>query len=231
VSVLAHRGGAGPWRENTVEAFAAALAGGADGVELDVRLSGDGRLVVHHDPEIPGVGPVHALSVADLPPWVPTLEDALAACAGAAVNIEVKNGPDEPGYDPDQAVASRLAEVLGRGEADEPGPSAIVVSSFWPATAAAVRRADPDLGMGLLVHPALDVDYALRAATELGCVAVHLHHSQVRRGVVIRAHDGDMAVVTWTVNDHDDVDAVVESGVDVVITDQVESTLAALGRG
>ena len=59
VAVLAHRGGTGPWHENSLEAFTAALRFGADGVELDVRLSADGELVVHHDAEVPGAGLVH----------------------------------------------------------------------------------------------------------------------------------------------------------------------------
>ncbi|HMM14692.1 MAG TPA: glycerophosphodiester phosphodiesterase family protein [Parvibaculum sp.] len=46
---IAHRGGAGLWPENTLEAFERAIEGGADGIELDVHLSRDGVLVVHHD--------------------------------------------------------------------------------------------------------------------------------------------------------------------------------------
>ena len=46
---VAHRGGAGLWPENTMAAFTRAIAAGADGIELDVHLSKDGKLVVHHD--------------------------------------------------------------------------------------------------------------------------------------------------------------------------------------
>lgn len=46
---IAHRGGAGLWPENTMEAFERAITAGADGIELDVHLSADGILVVHHD--------------------------------------------------------------------------------------------------------------------------------------------------------------------------------------
>lgn len=46
---IAHRGGAGLWPENTMEAFERAIAMGADGIELDVHLSRDGQLIVHHD--------------------------------------------------------------------------------------------------------------------------------------------------------------------------------------
>lgn len=46
---IAHRGGSGLWPENTIEAFERAILAGADGIELDVHLSRDGVLVVHHD--------------------------------------------------------------------------------------------------------------------------------------------------------------------------------------
>ncbi|MBO6633470.1 glycerophosphodiester phosphodiesterase family protein [Parvibaculum sp.] len=46
---VAHRGGAGLWPENTMAAFAHAIEAGADGIELDVHLTRDGHLVVHHD--------------------------------------------------------------------------------------------------------------------------------------------------------------------------------------
>jgi len=245
VAVLAHRGGAGPWRENTLEAFAAALRAGADGVELDVRRGADGVLVVHHDAEIPGSGLVHELRSHELPDWVPTLETALAACTGAVVNVEIKNLPTDPGYDPADQVALDLAAVLVRGAgAAGPWPAHVVVSSFWPDTLAAVgtayRRADDGARprrpeddpapLGLLVHPALDALDALDTAQRLGCGALHPHHSQVSAGLVDEAHALGLAVVTWTVNSPADLDSVVEAGVDVVITDSVVDTLAHLGR-
>ena len=46
---VAHRGGAGLWPENTMAAFTRAIAAGADGIELDIHLTRDGKLVVHHD--------------------------------------------------------------------------------------------------------------------------------------------------------------------------------------
>src|SRR5674476_863752 len=61
VAIQAHRGSPDPSggiSENTLEAFARARRLGADGVELDVRLTADGALAVYHDPNIPGVGRV-----------------------------------------------------------------------------------------------------------------------------------------------------------------------------
>src|SRR5271156_1966051 len=112
VVVLAHRGGTGPWRENTLDAFAGALGQGADGVELDVRRTADGRLVVHHDAQIEGTGAIHALRARDLPPWVAGLEEALETCAGAAVNVEVKNAPVEAGFDPAETLAAEVVRTL-----------------------------------------------------------------------------------------------------------------------
>src|SRR5581483_725792 len=95
-AVFAHRGCTEGFVENTLEAFAEARRLGADGVELDVRLTADGALAVHHDAEIAGRGPLHELGVADLPAHVPLLADALGVCEGMVVNVEIKNAPHDP---------------------------------------------------------------------------------------------------------------------------------------
>jgi glycerophosphoryl diester phosphodiesterase len=235
--VLAHRGGRGPWKENSLEAFSGALSAGADGVELDVRRSADGELVVHHDAEIAGAGLVHELRRPQIPEWVPTLGLALATCAGAIVNVEIKNVPVDPGYDPANRVSVDVAAVLadsdpdsGAGPESPARPAHVMVSSFWPDALGAVSHAGGAVALGLLVHPALDAASALDSAFELGCVAVNPHHSQVDAALVERAHSLDLAVVTWTVNTPDELDGVVDAGVDIVITDSVADTLAHLGR-
>ena len=229
MAVLAHRGGTGPWRENTLEAFVGALARGADGVEFDVRRSRDGRLVVHHDADIPGVGAIHALDRGDLPPWVPTLEEALGACAGAAVNVEVKNSPVDPGYDPKETVADEVVATLERMSGASKGPARVVVSSFWPPTVAAVRAVGPGWPTGLLVHPSRDAVDAARQAMELGCAALHPFHHQATNDLVGQVHEMGMAVVVWTVNEPDDLRAVAAAGADAVISDRVETARAVLG--
>ena len=79
-AVFAHRGCTDGFVENTIDAFAQARRLGADGVELDVHLTGDGALAVHHDPALPGLGFISALGVPDLPDQVPLLADVLAVC-------------------------------------------------------------------------------------------------------------------------------------------------------
>ena len=236
MGVLAHRGGTGPWRENTVEAFAGALAAGADGVELDVRRTLDGVLVVHHDAAVEGSGPIHDRRRDELPDWVPTLADALTACHGALVNVEIKNLPTDAAFDQGHRVSADVAGLLSAGAAGRSRwPARVVVSSFWPDTLAALRAATTDVGqddgpaLGLLVHPSLEAGPALETAVALGCAALHPHYRQVDGALVAKAHDLGLAVVTWTVNEVHDLDAVLGAGVDAVITDRVEETLAHLG--
>src|SRR4051794_10674132 len=82
VLVLGHRGAPVEAPENTIAAFVAAGRLGADGVELDVRRTADGALVVRHDATVPGAGRISALEAGDLPEDIPILEAALDACAG-----------------------------------------------------------------------------------------------------------------------------------------------------
>src|SRR5271155_5271136 len=140
-AVFAHRGCTEGFTENTIDAFAEARRLGADGVELDVRLTADGALAIHHDAEIPGVGVIAELGVADLPAHVPLLADVLAVCEGMVVNVEIKNAPQEPGWDAEEAVAALTAAAI-----EEAGwTSRVLVSSFQMTTLRAVQAADSRL--------------------------------------------------------------------------------------
>src|SRR5436190_11556423 len=113
--VLGHRGASAVAPENTVAAFTRARELGADGVELDVRRSGDGVLVVHHDPDIRDVGRIASLPLAELRaarPQLATLEEALAACRGLVVNAEVKCLPWEPDVDTDGSVMRATIDAV-----------------------------------------------------------------------------------------------------------------------
>src|SRR4051794_18219830 len=127
--VLGHRGASAVAPENTVAAFARARELGADGVELDVRRSADEVLVVHHDPHLPGAdphlsgadpdlhsaGPIARASLSELrtaQPDLATLDDALTACAGLVVNVEVKCLPWEPDADKDGSVMRATLDTI-----------------------------------------------------------------------------------------------------------------------
>lgn len=232
IAVLSHRGRAGSsgtGRDNTLEAFARALEAGADGVELDVRASADGVPVVHHDAEVEGLGPVHLLRAAELPPWLPTLEAALGACAGAVVDVEVKSSPAEPGHDPAEPVARAAAELVAASLGTEGGPRLALVSSFWPGPLRAVAETRPELATGLLVVPGLDAEGVLDAVAGLGCRAV-LPFGPGSRELVAGARRRRLAVVCWGVDTEADLAAAGAAGVDGVVTDEPARALAVLGR-
>ena len=222
--VLGHRGmgvGAG---ENTLEAFAEALRLGADGVELDVRRTADGALAVHHDPVVPGAGALAELRVRELPAHVPLLEAVLDQCAGALVNIEVKNLPGEPGYDPEELAAREVARLLvDRGRADR-----VVVSSFSAATLDAVLDTAAEVPAGLLTLPGWDQQASVALAVERGLSALHPHHDAVTADLVAGAHQAGLEVNTWTVDDPERAVWLVSAGVDALITDRVAEIATAV---
>ncbi len=218
--VLAHRGAGGPWAENSLAAFAEARRVGADGVELDVRRSADGALVVHHDAAIPGVGPVALARVRDLPDHVPLLADALTACEGMVVNVELKSDGD------DALALDAAAAVAEQGWAER-----VVVSSFDPDCLEAVGRAEPGLHVAWLLGPGTDAPALLDEALERGFGGIHPFVASVDAELVGRAQRAGLALRVWTVNSDGDLRAMVGLGVDAVITDRPAEALAVAGEG
>jgi len=224
-AVFAHRGCTEGFTENTLDAFAEARRVGADGVELDVRLTADGALAVHHDAEIPGLGAIAGLGVAELPAHVPLLADVLAVCEGMVVNVEIKNAPQDPGWDAGEAVAALTAAAI-----EEAGwTDRVIVSSFQVTTLRAVQAADGRLALGALWGFGAEPGPALADAAAAGFRAVHPFVTSVTPELVDRAHAAGLAVNVWTVNAPDDLRAMVGLGVDTVITDRLRDALAVAG--
>ena len=211
--ILGHQGASAARRGNTIEAFEEARRQGADGVELDVRSTAEGILVVHHD-VLPD----------PLPDWVPTLEDALDACVGMIVNVEIKNSPLEPDFDASDRVAAAVAELVGT----RLGNPEVIVSSFNLATIDAVRAVDPAIATGWLTLDAFDQPAAAVTAAERGHTALHPHQAGVTAEVVAAAHELGLTVITWTVDDPDRLRQVAADGVDAIITNVPDVAVATL---
>ena len=212
-AIYGHQGASVACRGNTIDAFVEARRQGADGVELDVRATAEGVLVVHHDP-LPD----------PLPEWVPTLEDALDACSGMVVNVEIKNSPLEPDFDPSDRVAAAVAELVGA----RLGNPEVIVSSFNLATIDAVRAVDPAIATGWLTLDAFDQAAAAATAAERGHTALHPHQAGVTATLVDAAHELGLTVITWTVDDPDRLRQVAADGVDAIITNVPDVAVAAL---
>lgn len=217
--VLGHLG-------NTLEAFARCRAAGADGVELDVRRGRDGTLAVHHDATIEGVGRVVDLTRADLPAHVPTLAQVLRQCAGLTVNVEIKNLPIDPDYDPTEEIVGLVLEAIyAHGE-----PERVIVSSFSLATIDAMRAAVPELRTAFLTLPAWDQRRALAAAAARGHHGLHPHRRSLDADLVKAVHGAGMTIHPWGLDDVPSAVAAAELGVDVIITDDPEAVVPAVGR-
>lgn len=226
VLVFGHRGASAAFPENTVEAFVGAREMGADGVELDARRTRDAALAVHHDSSLADGRLIVDLDAAELPSEVCLLDDALTACEGmAVVNVEIKNVPQDPDYDPTEWVAAQVARVV----AERKLVPRVVASSFNLKAIERVREVDASIRRGYLTDPRWDQYAALEAVVEGGHHVLHPHHLVVNAQLVERCHEAGVSVTTWTVNEPDRMRWLAfDCGVDAIITDHPDLALATL---
>jgi glycerophosphoryl diester phosphodiesterase len=213
--IFAHRGLHTVERENTVAAFLEAKAAGVHGVELDVRRTKDGALVVHHDAGIAGSGNICDLTVGELPHHVPTLADAMNACTGITVNVEIKNWFEDPGYDPSGAMATQVMDLLSEMKwLDD-----TIVSSFDLDTCLAVKKIHPAIPVGWLLNWTESTVDCSRRAADAGLDAVHPHYKTLNEGDVALIQGWGLDVNVWTVNSASSLQRMYDWGVDTIITD------------
>ena len=227
--VFGHRGASAHAHENSVAAFQLAAAQGADGVELDVRRTADGALIVHHDAAVTGLGPIIEHTAAELrhhQPAIATLAEAMAACEGLIVNVEIKNSPMDPDFDADDAVAADVISWLDdNGWADR-----VIVSSFNPATVDRVRQLSGGIATGQLIDPGADAGQQLLAAHQRGHRALHPHITSLTDSPQLAsiASGLDMWVLAWTVDDPEAIRALRDAGITGAITNDPAAAVAAL---
>jgi glycerophosphoryl diester phosphodiesterase len=216
-----------------------ALRKGADGVEVDVRLTADDTLVCAHDRVVltrtGALLDVAASASGDLlgvagPNSVATLAEVLATAqrpVGAQVVVEAKPVTDV-------AVALRTAHALADVLGSAAGSADITVSSFDPALLAVIRTTCADLPVrtALLGDASAPATAVVRRAHEDGHDEVHLPLVGVRRTpqVVQMARWLGLAVTLWTVNSRGDLRWAADLGVDAVITDDVRGARRELDR-
>ncbi|MDN4473599.1 glycerophosphodiester phosphodiesterase [Demequina zhanjiangensis] len=233
--IWAHRGARLVEPENTLAAMDAAVTGGADGVELDVHLSADGRLVVRHDPwlalpdgacvpigsltrseiELADVG--DASSGVHRAPFLREVLDLLAA-TGVVVNIEMKVGVRSP-Y---RGIASAVVDAVRQARMQD----RVVLSSFDHVGLLEVRDHDAALELAPLYSEGLARawDYTLM----LGMRAAHPQIDTIRRpGTLESFRAAQVSVRPWTVNDEADLRMLLLAEVDAVIVDDPAAAVLA----
>lgn len=211
--VLAHRGVSSEHPENSVAAFRAARFHGADGVELDVRRTADHALVVHHDARLEDGRAIIETPQAEIPVEIPRIAEALEACNGLFVNIEIKNMPGEPDFDESNVAAEMVVEAVRAAGIER----RTLVSSFNLTAIDRIRQLDASLLTGWLLFD-FDPAEALQRAVDHGHGAVHPFVGRTTRSLIDRAHELGLRVNTWTVDDPVRIEQLNREGIDAIIT-------------
>lgn len=239
--LFAHRGASGVAPENTLEAFREGLAAGADRLELDVHASADGRIVVFHDESLDrttdGSGPLRACTLAQLRrldagfrfqdedgqfPWrarqvrIPTLDEVLEAFPDVPLNVEVKAD--------DGSTIDAFLEVLDRHDARE----RVLCAAFEDPIIKRLRALAPQAVTSLSAEEVAEFFGCCMSASFAGyrppgkALQVPPDHEGmaiVTPAFVRAAHDLDMEVHVWTINDEDEMERLLDLGVDGLMSD------------
>ncbi len=226
--IVAHRGDSANAPENTLAAFRLALANGADGIELDVMLSADKKLVVIHDDTLDrttnGHGQVGktlfaALRELDAGSWfrpefkgepIPLLDEVFAELGGKfLINVELKNYKTPKDELPDLVV--ELVKKHGLGES-------VLLSSFNGRNLPRAKAISPEIRTGLLTLPGL-LGLPMRGfiGRRFGADDLNPYYRDVSEQLVQSRHKLGQKVNVWTVDAPDDLRRMHSCGVDMII--------------
>jgi len=225
---FAHRGGAAAGDENTVEAFARAVAAGFRYIEIDVHATSDGEVVVFHDDTLDRMlgraGRVCDVAFADLAALrvggaaaVPRLDDVLDAWPQVRFNVDVKA---------DSAIGPVVALLRRRQVADR-----VLLASFSDRRLAVLRRELPGLASSMGTREVARLWFASRTGRRVrphpAVVAAQVppRHGGVRvvdRRFLAAAHRAGLQVHVWTIDDPDRMNDLLDRGVDGIMTDRIE---------
>lgn len=223
---IAHRGGAllqeNLGRENTIEAFAAAIALGYTFLETDIRTTRDGQIFAFHDPDLVRVlgrqvrfGDLNANEVGQLRlagnARIPSLRQLLDTFPQAVFNIDFKD---------DASVELGLGIIAEHCAQDR-----VVLASFSHDRLSRARRLAPHLPTSASRREVLSLRMGVRRRSGLTPVAFQIPRNfrgipMVTRRVIRRAHDQGAHVHVWTVNDSHVMHELLDMGVDGIITDR-----------
>lgn len=225
--IWAHRGASGYAPENTLEAFALAAEQKADGVELDVQLTKDGKIVVIHDETIDRVsgkrGFVKDFTLEELKELnvnktidgykevkIPTLEEVydLLKGTGLTINVEIKSSIIW--YPQIEEKTLQLTKSMGMQDN-------VIYSSFNHYSIRKLKEMDAEVQTGILYGDVLcDIaDYCQKTgADSLHPIYCHRYMESVWKGYM----KSGIPLHVWTVNDEADMKFFMEQHTDAIIT-------------
>ena len=229
-AIVAHRGSCAYAPENTLASFLLAVQHQADAIELDAKLSADGRVMVIHDATVDrtttGKGVVREMTMAELKALdagssfditfkgekIPTLDDVFAAVGRKIpINIELTNYTSMFDELPEKVTALiKKHNLVGH----------VFFSSFSPIALIRARRALPAVPGCLLATEGPSGAWMRGWPGRLvGCQALHPEKGDVTAKLVNDAHSQGKRVHVYTVNQEADMRRLFELGVDGIFTD------------
>ena len=206
--IIAHRGGAGYWPENTLEAFENAASTGATAVELDVRTTRDGVQVIHHDDSFTAGGRRYYIAREKLEtlqkakPGLCTLEEAIEVIreSGLEMHLELKKTADPAAC----VKAVQEGDMLER----------TVFISFEVPLLEKVRRLEPAARIGLVISGTpSNVDAIL---TRLGAEAICQQQKYLTKANLNKWQNRGLLVGSWTLDEPGDIDRWLSLDVDLI---------------
>ena len=231
MQIFAHRGFSLQYPENTMTAFRKALEAGADGIEMDARLTQDGKIVIMHDPTIDrttnGKGKVRNMLLQEIlgldagikkgvvfeNERVPMLEQVFAELGGKLLlNIELCN------YDEgdNRQLANQTVELIEKYKLVD----SVIISSFRFNNLVYVKDKNPGISCGLLAKQGLLGLFARNLLNHSVSVdALHPYYIDANAGLIRKEQQCGRKVRAWTVNDPQDIRQLYELGVDAIFTD------------
>ena len=239
--IFAHRGASAHAPENTLAAFGLALAQGADGIELDVKLSADGQVVVIHDPTVDRTtgahGRVNDLALADLRALnagsffsaafstekIPLLEEVFEAFGKKTlINVELTNYST-----PRDHLVESVCMLVKKFNVQKN----VMFSSFYANNLSKARSYLPEVPCGLLAFGGLLGAWARSFGFAFGkYAALHPYLKNVTPQQVQRVHRLKGRVHVWTVNAEADMRRLFGWGVDAIFTDDPQLAVRVRGE-
>jgi glycerophosphoryl diester phosphodiesterase len=239
--ILAHRGAKAYAPENTLASFELAIAQGADGIELDVKLTADGQVVVIHDATVNRTtgasGRVKDMSLAELrlldagsffsenfkAEKIPTLEEVFETVGKRTfINVELTNYNTPR----DHLVESVCMLVKKFGLHKR-----VLFSSFISANLSRARSYLPDVPTGLLALGGVLGAWPRSFGFAFGKYeALHPNIKDMTHQQVQRVHRLKRRIHVWTVNAEADMRRMFDWGVDAIITDDPQLAVKVRGE-
>jgi len=229
--VIAHRGDTKAGLENTLPAVAAALTLGIDGIEVDLRITRDGQVVLFHDDDLKRLADrpetIESLSLSEVRKirlkgghQIPSLEEFLDLAQNAnLLNLELKTADPFSG-----ALERKTLETLNRF----PKNPALLISSFQPLSLWRIRRLAPHLPTGYLFEKHWLIHRIILPFLRPSSLNPPLRY--LNRRLVDRQRRAGRRVFVWTVNDENDMKECMSLGVNGIITDEPRRLLDVINR-